>query len=172
MLHVTIRDAKANDGGAIAQAQRDVAQTPGILVARPAELHTTRIVDQIFQLTANSRAKYIVAESSGNIVGHGWLDPSPYEALNHIVRLTLVTHPGFERQGIGQQMLTALLDWAKAGTTVHRIEALTRVTNTAAISLWQKNGFVQEGRLRDRIRLPNGTWLDDLVFALLITRST
>jgi RimJ/RimL family protein N-acetyltransferase len=171
MLPVTIRDAKANDGAVIAQAQQDIALTPGILVARPSELHTTRIVDQIFQLTASSRAKYIVAESGGKVIGHAWLEPVQFESLNHIVRLTLVTHKGWERQGVGQQMLSALLDWAKAGTTVHRIEALTRATNAAAITLWKKNGFVEEGRLRERIRLPQGGWIDDVILSLLIPRN-
>jgi RimJ/RimL family protein N-acetyltransferase len=38
-------------------------------------------------------------------------------------------------------------------------------TNTRAITLYERAGFELEGRLRDEIRLPDGTFADDLWFA-------
>ena len=38
-------------------------------------------------------------------------------------------------------------------------------TNTRAIGLYERHGFELEGRLREEIRLPGGTFADDLWFA-------
>jgi ribosomal protein S18 acetylase RimI-like enzyme len=45
------------------------------------------------------------------------------------------------------------------------VELLVRDSNPGAIRLYQRLGFVEEGRFRDRIRLPDGTFGDDIAMA-------
>jgi RimJ/RimL family protein N-acetyltransferase len=42
-------------------------------------------------------------------------------------------------------------------------------TNAPAIRLYERAGFREEGRLKDEIRLPGGSFADDVWFALPLT---
>ncbi len=56
--------------------------------------------------------------------------------------LTLGVRTAYRRQGYGQELLTGIIDLAKAkGALMISLEA--RVSNQAAIALYEKNGFVR-----------------------------
>jgi putative acetyltransferase len=48
---------------------------------------------------------------------------------------------------------------------LRKVELLVRDSNRDAIRLYQRLGFVEEGRFRDRVRLPDGTFVDDIAMA-------
>jgi RimJ/RimL family protein N-acetyltransferase len=58
-----------------------------------------------------------------------------------------------------------LMDWAKRNSSVEKIELLVRATNERAIRLYSRLGFVEEGRMRNRVRLPDGSFVDDVAMA-------
>ena len=118
---------------------------------------------KIVELAAIGR--YIVAETDGQVVGHALLDPMSLEAIAHVFRLTIVVHPGFLGRGIGAALMRDLLDWAAQTRRVEKIELLVRATNERAIRLYAKLGFVEEGRLKRRVRLADGGFIDDVTMA-------
>jgi len=163
MLNVIIRDARVEDAAILAAAERATAEMPGLLVSRPSELIPGNFEKKIAELAKIGR--YVVAEKAEKIVGHALLDPMPLEALSHVFRLTIVVHPGFRHQGVGEALMRDLMVWAKQTPRVGKIELLVRATNERAIRLYLKLGFVEEGRFRNRVRLPDGSFLDDLAMA-------
>jgi putative acetyltransferase len=114
--------------------------------------------------------RYIVAEKDGKIVGHAFLDPMPLEATAHVFRLNIVMHPGFLGQGIGTALMRDLMDLAQQTPRVRKIELLVRATNERAIQLYSKLGFVEEGRFRNRVRLPDSSFIDDIAMAWFPSR--
>ena len=156
-----IRPALATDATAIAAAERETARTPGLLVGRPGEIPVSAYADKIAALAP--RGSYVVAEEAGALVGHGLLEPMPMRANAHVCQLTLVVHPGHLGRGIGSALLEHLLDWARQTPSVHKVELHVRSTNERAIRLYRRAGFIEEGRMRDRIRLPDGATVDDLL---------
>ena len=94
------------------------------------------------------------------------------QATSHVFRLTIVVHPGFVGQGIGSALMRDLLHWAEQTPRVGKIELLVRATNARAIRLYSKMGFVEEGRFKDRLRLPDGSFVDDIAMAWFPNRST
>jgi RimJ/RimL family protein N-acetyltransferase len=48
---------------------------------------------------------------------------------------------------------------------VHKIELLVRSTNTRARRLYERLGFGEEGIFRDRVRLSDGRFVDDVAMA-------
>jgi ribosomal protein S18 acetylase RimI-like enzyme len=52
-----------------------------------------------------------------------------------------------------------------------RRELRVRATNQAAIALYRKLGFIDEGRFRKRIAFQDGTYVDDLAMAWFPARS-
>jgi putative acetyltransferase len=62
-------------------------------------------------------------------------------------------------------MMSALADWARRAPQVHKVELMVRATNVKARRLYEKFGFVEEGGFRNRIRLPDGSYIDDVAMA-------
>jgi GNAT superfamily N-acetyltransferase len=109
-----------------------------------------------------------VAETAGQIVGHGMLDPLPLAALRHVVHLTLVVHLGWQGRGIGRALLGSLIEWARTAPAVEKIELNVRSSNTSAHTLYVKTGFTEIGRWHRRVKVAPGQYLDDVAMELLV----
>ena len=161
-----IRLAAPADAETLARAEWAVAEVPGRLAGRPGEIPVEAFAAKIVEL--ETRGRYIVAERAGRIVGHAMLDPLTLESTAHVFRLTIVVHPGHEGQGIGSAMLRDLVDWAERDPRVSRLELNVRATNAVAIRLYRNFGFEEEGRMRRRIRFPDGSEVDDVVMGRFV----
>lgn len=84
--------------------------------------------------------KTLVPETAG-IVGFGCFWAILDEA--HITLLGI--HPHYQRQGLGQLVLSALIDKARS-IEMARATLEVRATNQGAIQLYEKNGFQIVGR--------------------------
>ena len=164
---VKLRDACAADAATLCAGERYTATVPGFLVSQPDEFRQEDFAARI-ALLADGRGKYLVAERDGVLIGHGCLWPMPLVNIAHVVRLDICVYPGFTDDGVGRQLLGALIDWARQRTEVRKIELLVRAGNARAIHLYQSFGFVEEGHLRGRIRQPDGSYMDDLTMALAV----
>lgn len=168
-MNISVRKARLEDSSVICNAEKIWASRPGFLVSRPFELEEVAFSKKIQNLSENSRGLYVVAQTDTNeVVGHALLDPMGLEALSHIVRLTIVVHPGFEEKGIGSVLMSYLISWAKGAGGVEKIELLVRATNKHAVTLYKKFGFAEEGRIRNRIKISDGSYIDDLTMGLLL----
>jgi ribosomal protein S18 acetylase RimI-like enzyme len=158
-----IRIATQADATAIWQAEVETAGVPGQLVSRPGELALESFEIKIRELASSGR--FVVAEDGGTLRGHALLEPMPLEAVRHVSRLTVVVHPGHTRQSVGTALISHLQNNAGGPPKVRKIELLVRASNTSAIRLYRRLGFIEEGRLAQRVRLPDGTFVDDLAMA-------
>ena len=165
---LVIRPARVEDAHVLAQAERTIAATPGFLVPQPAEIVDERFAQKIAALRTADNGHYLVAETEGQIVGHGMLDPLPPAAVRHVVHLTLAVHPGWQGKGVGRELLGGLIAWAKAAPAVEKIELNVRSSNAAAQALYRKLGFTEVGRWRRRVKIAPGQYLDDVAMELLV----
>jgi ribosomal protein S18 acetylase RimI-like enzyme len=168
-MTTSIRRARPEDSSVLCTAEKFWASKPGHLVSHPQELKEDSFAGKIDQLAQNPKGIYLVAESDTKVIlGHAFLDPMGLNSISHIVRLTIVVHPGFEGKGVGHLLMESLVSWAKSSDSVEKIELLVRATNTQAIQLYKRFGFVEEGRLRNRIKIDDDTYIDDLTMGLLL----
>jgi putative acetyltransferase len=165
---VTIRLAHENDAEVLARAERTIAATPGLLVSVPSELTDERFAKKIASLRSADNGRYLVAEVGDQLVGHGMLDPLPLSAVRHVVHLTLVAHPGWQGQGVGRALLSSLIEWARSAPSVEKIELNVRSSNTPALALYCKMGFVEMGRWRRRVKIAPEQYLDDVAMELFV----
>jgi ribosomal protein S18 acetylase RimI-like enzyme len=166
---LTIRPARVEDAPILAQAERAIAATPGFLVSLPAELTDERFAEKIAVLGRADNGCYLVAETAGQIVGHGMLDPIPVAAARHVVHLTLAAHLGWQGVGVGHALLSRLIEWAKGAPAVEKIELHVRASNEPAQALYRKMGFTEVGRWRRRIKVGPGQYLDDVAMELFVS---
>lgn len=157
---LAIRRAREADAEILCNAEREIARTPGRLVSVPEELLPSNFAAKTRDLHA--AGTYLVAERDGAIVGHAFLDfVSTVSRLKHVRYLNIVIHSGNAGQGIGTALVRELQAiGAQAG--VERIELRVRAKNIAAVNLYKKCGFEEECTSLRRIKLEDGTYLDDM----------
>jgi L-phenylalanine/L-methionine N-acetyltransferase len=89
----------------------------------------------------------LCATIEGQVVGFGGLEPEP-PRRTHCASIALAVHDDFYRRGVGSALLTALLDCADRSFGLRRVELAVFAENAAAIALYRRFGFVEEGRSR------------------------
>jgi RimJ/RimL family protein N-acetyltransferase len=76
----------------------------------------------------------------------------------------------YQNKGVGSEAVRLLIEHGFDKLKLHRIMLYVFSTNLRAIHVYKKNGFQQEGLLREAAFI-EGCWLDVLVFGLInITR--
>lgn len=125
------------------------------LKAPPLE-STRRFVEA--QLKRN--APMVVATEGGEVVGWCDIQPGALEGFTHCGRLGMGVRASHRRGGIGSKLLAAVLEKGR-NDGLTRVELDVYASNTAAIALYEKAGFVIEGRKKNA-RLLDGEY-DDLI---------
>jgi RimJ/RimL family protein N-acetyltransferase len=69
--------------------------------------------------------------------------------------------------GVGTRLVEAAIEWARV-RGLHKLTLSVFPHNTAAIGLYRKFGFVEEGRLVHQIRRANGELWDLVEMGLLL----
>jgi RimJ/RimL family protein N-acetyltransferase len=70
-------------------------------------------------------------------------------------------------QGVGTALVAAAIDWARA-RGLHKLTLSVFPQNEAAVALYRKFGFVEEGRRSKHIRRANGELWDLIDMGLLL----
>jgi putative acetyltransferase len=91
-----------------------------------------------------------VAVAEGQIVGQAGLHVNSGK-LRHTASLGMMVHDQFQGQGIGRKLLAALLDIADNYLALVRVELEVFADNARAIGLYERMGFVHEGRKRKAV---------------------
>jgi RimJ/RimL family protein N-acetyltransferase len=157
---MTIRTATDRDAASIAAAEWSTASTPGRLIQRPGEIPVAAFAAKIAELS--SIGSYWVAEDEDELVGHASLEPMKMAGNAHVFTLNIVAHPGKTGRGVGTALMAHILGWARTRPELRKIELIVRATNERAISLYQRFGFAEEGRLRGRVSTTDGQFVDDI----------
>jgi len=97
----------------------------------------------------------------------GWCDVLPYERemFRHVGKLGMGVHAGYRGQKIGTCLLNATLE-ATREYGLEKIELEVYASNANAIRLYEKLGFVHEGRKRNARKTASG--YDDILLMGLL----
>jgi len=163
----TIRPGRLKDAPAIKALYQAVAATPGGIARSPEEV--TREYVEGFVSKSLHCGVLLVAELAGlaGLAAEVHAYRSELRAFSHVLgELTVAVHPEAQRQGIGRQLFTRLLDVVtREHHDVTRVELITQERNHRALRLYQSVGFQREGRLAGRIRDPDGSLDADIPLA-------
>jgi ribosomal protein S18 acetylase RimI-like enzyme len=109
---------------------------------------------------------HYVATVGGKVIG--WCDivPMKKEVFSHCGVLGMGIVEGYRGKGIGRRLMDAALRKAKENG-LEKVELEVFHTNILAISLYEKLGFVIEGRRRRAAKL-EGQYLDCIQMALFL----
>lgn len=109
----------------------------------------------------------LVALRDEQPVGLAGLHPvGTHVRRRHVMNLGITVARAAQGQGVGQALMTALLDYADNWAQVLRIELTVFHDNQRAIRLYERHGFAPEGRMH-AYALRNGRYEDVLAMARL-----
>ncbi len=164
---LVIRGAVREDAHAIARILKEGADDG--LVSRVDEVDPAAVSRQIEFARAMSNSLYVVAAvplpDDDEVIGLLALEGQPLMRLHDVARLTMAVARQHRGHGVGRAMMRYALEVADRSGQIRKIELLTRANNETAIHLYSSLGFAEEGRLRARLRLEDGSYLDDVCMA-------
>ena len=131
----------------------------GGVKARP--LETTR--EFVKSNIMNNIPQYVAVEGERVV---GWCDIIPMKGIDfsHCGGLGMGVHKDYRGQGIGTRLLETTLEASKE-FGIERIELEVYTSNTHAIRLYEKLGFVHEG-VKTKARKLDGKYYDIKIMAL------
>ena len=164
MSGATIRPTTLADTPAVLSLHLAAASRGGGLAREPDEMSLAAIEAALTKALATGVA--LSAWNRGAIAGeiHACrLGPRQFD--NSLTELTVAVHPDVQGQGVGAQLFEALFLEARKLPGLTRVELMCREGNRHAVRLYQRLGFVIEGRFVRRVMLADGTVEDDLAMA-------
>jgi RimJ/RimL family protein N-acetyltransferase len=104
-----------------------------------------------------------VAEAESEVVG----DLAVHRRGTGPATIGMGVAAAWRGRGVGTALIEACVDWARE-EGVHKLSLEVFPWNEAAIALYRKFGFVEEGRLRSHYRRQSGELWDVLVMGLVL----
>ncbi|MEK6454291.1 N-acetyltransferase [Caldifermentibacillus hisashii] len=78
----------------------------------------------------------------------------------------------YRNLGVGRALLKILLNWAKDNPIIEKVYLEVFAKNTAAIALYKKSGFIEEGRKVKGVKIDQQTYDDILLMAQFVEKGT
>ena len=88
--------------------------------------------------------------------------------VRHIGDLFIVIGKKYWNNGLGSLLLEEVVEWAQASGILRRLQLTVQTRNQAAVHLYQKNGFVIEGRQERGAYIGEGEFIDVYLMGRLI----
>jgi len=167
---IIIRTAVAGDAEILLQNARVILEEDFANVTSVEEFTIT--LDQQRKLILEHRQNpgriFLVAQLGSVVAGAVSCRNSSCKRLEHRDVLNLSVQPQYRRQGIATTLLGALIRWAEENQIVEKLALAVFATNLPAITLYRKNGFVEEGRRIQEVKMADGQYVDDILMYKLV----
>jgi RimJ/RimL family protein N-acetyltransferase len=163
MTAFQVRRARAEDADAILRLFEAVAAERRFILTEPPidhDLRRQRFLDGL----QSDEAHRFVAEVEGEIIG----DLAVFRRGTGPATIGMHVAAAWRGKGVGTALMNACVGWAREAG-VHKLSLQVFPWNDAAIALYRKFGFVEEGRLRKEYRRQSGELWDVVVMGLVLT---
>ena len=158
---VTVREATADDVESWADVMSAVA-AEGKWIGLEAPVDRNMISGHFLERVDADDGVTFLAEGDGSVVGTLGLQ------IHHgIADLGMCVADGWRGRGVGSALMVAAVDWSRAHGA-HKIALQHWPHNHAAHALYERFGFVTEGRLIRQWRRHNGELRDAIVMGLVL----
>ena len=159
---MVVRLARIDEVDAVVDLYEAVA-AEGRWIAAEAPVDRPSRIERFTRSIERDDATMFVAEDAGRLVGSLGIEVRPYGVAD----LGMMVAADRRGQGVGSDLLQAAIAWARAAGA-HKVVLECWPHNEAAIALYKKFGFEEEGLLRRQYRRRNGELWDAVVMGLLL----
>ena len=161
-MSVEIRPATPEDVEAMLDVLEPVVDEGRWLGAEP-PLDRVQRRERLLDGLASERSVHLLAVVDGAIVGHLGLDVAPYG----VAQLGMLVAAEWRGRGVGGALVREAIAGART-LGAHKISLQVWPHNDAAIRLYRRHGFAEEGRLRRHYRRRSGQLWDAVIMGLVL----
>lgn len=162
---VTIRPARPRDARSFISFWRDIV-AEGRYIRSERVAHPVRVYRRRFRRPWHDRSAQIVAIRDGKVVGHLYIQREGHPVTRHVATLGISVAAAERGKGVGTALMAESVRWARR-VGVEKIVLSVYPHNTAAVALYRRFGFVDEGRLQRHSRKSSG-YEDEILMATWI----
>jgi ribosomal protein S18 acetylase RimI-like enzyme len=184
---VTIRSALAEDAAAVIDAAKRIFAQTDMVLTQPDEF-TITVEEEAALLAKRAESPtglYVIALTAApppprggggepsepgeaaapRVIAIAGLDPASRKRAAHAVTLGIMVDSAWHRRGVGDALMTALMAYARTNPHIRRVQLEVVASNAHAVRLYERHGFVTEGRRRAVFQRQPGVFEDDLIMA-------
>lgn len=121
-----------------------------------------REIEWINNLNNGTNSLVLIARLDKTIVGLLFFMPNSKRKNAHTGEFGVNVHPDFQGLGIGEHLVNRLLQWARQNEQIEKVILQVFATNSKAVGLYKKMGFIEEGRHKKAIKQIDGAYVDIL----------
>lgn len=165
-----LRQPRASDAAhLIAYSKRVFASTDQLLTTTEEYTMTVEAeTNWINSINYSPNSLLLIAVFEQSIVGFLFFIGNTKRKTRHTGEFGMSVHQDYRRLGLGQALVKALLNWAGKNALIEKLTLQVFLTNTPAIQLYEKMGFVEEGRLINAAKQENGDYTDIIQMYLFV----
>ena len=163
-----IRPAEVADAAALLDYFETVSGESDFLTFGPGEFGISLAEEEavLKKVATRDNELYVVGAVDGRIVGVLTFSAGERPRLRHVGEFGLSILKAYWGLGVGSLLLDRLLEWARRGQVINKINLRVRSDNERAIRLYERKGFVREGTTSRESRIggtyfscdPHGVW--------------
>ena len=158
MAQFVVRPASVDDARATAELFAAVAEERDAIATEPPVDVAERTA-----LFARTAAETVVAVADGRVIGMLHVDVSRHG----FGEFGMLVDRDWRGRGAGSALVQATVEWAR-DHGLHKLSLEVFAHNSAAIALYRKYGFMEEGRRIKQYRRDSGELWDSIVMGLLL----
>ncbi len=158
--NVEVRTATVDDLDAVVELYAAVAEE-GRWIGAEAPVDKVERRARFESSIRRDDAEFFVATDDDRIVGELGIEVAGYG----VAEFGMMVAADARGRGVGSGLLSAAIEWAR-GAGAHKVGLQVWPHNEAAIALYRKFGFDEEGRLRRHYRRRNGELWDAVIMGL------
>ncbi len=163
---ITLRPAAPEDARSFLSFWKAIVGEGGYV--RSEEVDTpARVYRARFRRSWTDREAQVVALDAGRVVGHVYIQREAHPVTRHVATLGIAVSADRRGRGIGRALMAEAFRWARS-SGVEKIMLSVYPHNDAAIGLYRRFGFVEEGRLVAHSRKSTG-YEDEILMSAWIT---
>lgn len=157
-----IRTAELADADGMFDYLAHIDLTSDYNVSRPGTRLRSDVIARIETDLSHPNRLFILAEHQSSIVGELSFHGNTLERIAHHGHLGISVHADWRSRGIGTALLQVLLLWARTHPVIEKVCLGVFAENAAAIALYRRMGFWEEGRRDGEFKLGPGRYMDDI----------
>lgn len=162
---VTIRSAEVSDASGLLESARRIMSNNDFAPSLPDEWRGS--LEEQVELIGDHRRRsgklWLLAEHDAVIIGSLVFATGDLRRLAHRGVLGIGLDRDWRGQGLGSLLMERFLDWAENEPSVEKIGLAVFSTNTPAIGLYRKLGFIEEGRRIREVKLAPDRYVDEIL---------
>lgn len=171
---VVLRNATQADAVRLNDLANEVFKTSDYLITTPDEFTSfgeEQQKERIKKYESDEGSLLLVAEFKGELIGMIDFQNGKRKRIAHKGTFGMSVRSSWRNKGIGNILLSGLIEWVKNHPTIEVINLGVIEENKSAVALYAKMGFENTGREAFGVKLADGSFLADLAMSLRVNKS-